>query len=301
MTSLLRNRTDTALSLLFPASLLVLLAGALAVEVGVWSPEPANADLYRPALVTLAPGSFTHRLDGDYYRNGYAVDAPLARIDRTAPLDIMIYPVTASSYDACVAELACPPREPGRQPRAPEGVDVPATGVSHDDALVYARWLSAHTGETYALPTDEEWAFAAGSAFVDDALGIDPDNENPALRWLADYNRETARKAASDPAPKPLGHFGANENGLYDLAGNVWEWTSTCQRRVDLEKPAAAETAESACGIFVAEGKHRTALSAFVRDPKTGGCSVGAPPDNLGFRLVRRPGLLERIGRLLRR
>lgn len=295
MTATMKYGHESTLSLLVPASLVLLLSGALALEAGLWNPRPSDADLYRPVTVTLAAGSFTHRLDGDYYRKGYAVDAPRQTVTIPAPLDIMKFPVTASSYDDCVAELACPPREPGRQPAAPAGVDVPATGVSHDDALTYARWLSSHTGETYDLPSDAEWAYAAGSSFVDDALGIDPDNKNPAIRWLADYNRETARKAASDPAPKPLGHFGVNENGLSDLAGNVWEWTSTCQRRVDLEKPADQAT-DTACGIFVAEGKHRTALSSFVRDPKTGGCSVGAPPDNLGFRLVRRPGLLQWLG-----
>lgn len=295
MASLLHARQTSPLSVLFPASLVVLLAGALALEVGVWSPAPSNADMYRPALVTLPAGRFVHRLDGDYYRNGYAIDAPRVEIEIAAPLDIMKFPVTATAYDDCVAELACPPREPGRQSVVLAGVEVPATGVSHDDALAYARWLSSHTGDSYSLPTDAEWAYAAGSSFVDDALGIDPDNKNPALRWLADYNRETERKAATDPTPKPLGHYGVNENGLSDMAGNVWEWTDTCQKRVDLEKAGTA-AADTACGIFVAEGRHRTALSSFVRDPKTGGCSVGAPPDNLGFRLVRRPGLMARIG-----
>jgi hypothetical protein len=37
----------------------------------------------------------------------------------------------------------------------------------------------------------------------------------------------------------------------------------------------------------VVNGKHRAAMSSFIRNPKTGGCSVGVPPDNLGFRLVR--------------
>ena len=43
------------------------------------------------------------------------------------------------------------------------------------------------------------------------------------------------------------------------------------------------------------EGKHRAATSFFIRDAKSGGCSVGIPPDNLGFRLVRRPAWHERL------
>ena len=41
------------------------------------------------------------------------------------------------------------------------------------------------------------------------------------------------------------------------------------------------------CGIRVVEGRHRTYMSDFVRDARGGGCSVGTPPSNLGFRLVR--------------
>ena len=41
------------------------------------------------------------------------------------------------------------------------------------------------------------------------------------------------------------------------------------------------------CGIYIASGRHRAPLSSFIREPKSGGCSVGTPPDNLGFRLVR--------------
>ena len=41
------------------------------------------------------------------------------------------------------------------------------------------------------------------------------------------------------------------------------------------------------CGVHVLEGRHRAYMSNFVRDGKSGGCAVGTPPENLGFRLVR--------------
>jgi hypothetical protein len=41
------------------------------------------------------------------------------------------------------------------------------------------------------------------------------------------------------------------------------------------------------CGVHVVEGFHRTYMSNFIRDGKSGGCAVGTPPDNLSFRLVR--------------
>ena len=41
------------------------------------------------------------------------------------------------------------------------------------------------------------------------------------------------------------------------------------------------------CGVRVAEGRHRAYVTDFIRDARAGGCAVGVPPRNLGFRLVR--------------
>jgi hypothetical protein len=44
------------------------------------------------------------------------------------------------------------------------------------------------------------------------------------------------------------------------------------------------------CGVRVVEGAHRTYMTDFIRDPRTGGCAAGVPPANLGFRLVVETG-----------
>ncbi|MBE1206164.1 SUMF1/EgtB/PvdO family nonheme iron enzyme [Aminobacter carboxidus] len=90
---------------------------------------------------------------------------------------------------------------------------LPVTGVSFRDATAYANWLSDRTGETWQLPTDEEWAFAAAERFVDDTLGIE-DSNNPAARWLARCRSEAEASKGRDPEPKPHGHFGANSKGV---------------------------------------------------------------------------------------
>jgi formylglycine-generating enzyme required for sulfatase activity len=161
--------------------------------------------------------------------------------------------------------------------------DLPAVGLSHDDALAYAGWLSAETGRVWRLPTDREWALAAGSRYRDDALTEVSDPDDPSRRWIALYDAESAGAEALSPEPRPAGTFGTNEHGLRDLSGNVWEWTSTCyvRHRVD----TGSETAN--CGIRIAEGRHRAYMAGFFRDPKAGACSVGIPPANLGVRLVR--------------
>ena len=239
----------------------------------------------QPTTVTVPAGAWQHRLDGDYTRAGRPVDAPRVRVELKRPIEIMRDMVTAADYGRCVTAGAC--RRPDDSAARP---DLPVTGVNHSDANDYARWLSRETGMRWRLPTDQEWARAAGSRFVDDARGLDETTDDPARRWLADYEREAARKAAGrDPAPRPVGSFGANEYGLRDAAGNVWEWTSTCHRRVTIDAADRVVDEKRICGIYILAGQHRTPMPFFVRNPKSGACSVGLPPDNLGFRLVREP------------
>jgi formylglycine-generating enzyme required for sulfatase activity len=54
-------------------------------------------------------------------------------------------------------------------------------------------WLSAKTGETWRLPTDEEWVFAEGSRFHDDALSVAA-SRDPSVRWLARYEKESEQE-----------------------------------------------------------------------------------------------------------
>jgi formylglycine-generating enzyme required for sulfatase activity len=280
MTAIARHPDISLLSLALPILATLGFAAGSAALLGYFEARPAVA-VAAPASITIPAGLHEFRDYGEFYKNGYAVDAPTVRIEQTAPLAVMKYQVTEGEYRRCALEGQCRPVDAVHV----HGDDVPVTGVSFGDAEDYARWLTAATGEVWRLPTHEELAIAAGSKFPDDALGIDPDSRNPSLRWIADYEREARRKTENDPLPKTRGHYGENEFGLADMPGNIWEWTTTCQRRVDLAGDASSTV--STCGIYVTVGPHRAPMSAFVRDPKTGGCSVGTPPANLGFRLIR--------------
>jgi formylglycine-generating enzyme required for sulfatase activity len=283
----------SGISIALPLVLLAVLSATLAVEAGLVNIGRRDAAFAAPEVVTIVPHEFQYRDATEYFRSGLAVDAPKHKVRVRMPLTITRYQTSLSEYDRCVADGACPEPE-GRSATA--GNDTPVTGVSYEDALRYASWLSQKTGEHWQLPTDFDLAYAAADRFPDDALGVDADSKNPALRWLADYEREARRTASSDPAPQPRGSFGVSQTGLADFGGNIWEWTSTCNRRIDLDKQAIVDEPDPAnCGIMIAAGRHRAPMSTFVRNPKGGGCSVGSPPDNLGFRLVRRPGLLESI------
>jgi formylglycine-generating enzyme required for sulfatase activity len=145
------------------------------------------------------------------------------------------------------------------------------TGVSYFDAMDYVSWLNETTGETYRLPTAAEWQLAA----IESPKPVKKKLfDDPRLDWAADYG-------AMPNVPRKLrtsGGFGRFSNGIADLGGNVWEWTSTC---------AVEGFTPETCPSFIVEGLHQAKMSVFIRDPATGGCAVGVPPAHLGLRLVR--------------
>ncbi|MBU2326981.1 MAG: SUMF1/EgtB/PvdO family nonheme iron enzyme, partial [Alphaproteobacteria bacterium] len=108
------------------------LIGGLSIAVGVQSGivRLEGADVTAPQTISVAPGTIAYRQPGEYYRAGYAVDGPKADETLVAPVTIMKYQVSTQDYDACVADGACPARESA----TPSRPDMPATGVSYDDA-----------------------------------------------------------------------------------------------------------------------------------------------------------------------
>lgn len=238
-----------------------------------------------PETVTLETGSFLYRASGEYLKDGYPINAPLQNVIFNSPITIMKYQVRVSSYEQCVADGYCKQRYNQGQVSKYH----PVTGVSYDDAVAFSKWLSNKTDLDWRLPTDEEWSYAAGSRFIDDAINVNPDSENPATRWLAKYQKYADLGAEADYIVKPAGYYGVNENGIYDMSGNIWEWTDSCYKRTRLDAGGTLINTTNNCGVRISAGRHRAYISSFIQNAKGGGCSVGAPPDHLGFRSILEP------------
>lgn len=102
--------------------------------------------------------------------------------------------------------------------------DRPVINVDWRDAVAYAEWLSKETGEQFRLPTEAEWEYAARAGRESIySWGDEPDsqqaNGSEGFGWPSDgYIKQTA----------PVASFNANDFGLYDMHGNVQEWTQDC-------------------------------------------------------------------------
>lgn len=268
-----KSRFSFAPFLLYSALLLVgckadLSPKATALNTDLWAHLPAGQLQYYPA--------------GEYLKNGYPVTPPQISQQFSHDLFMMKRQVSQAEYAACVDDKACAPL--ARTQRDAIAIDMPVIGVSWQDANDYAKWLSTQTGDHYRLPTFAEWLYAAGPEYQEDIVIQEYDPNNPSLRWLAEYQIEAQRQKNIDATPRPFGSFGTNQQGLQDMTGNVWDWTDTCHSRTYLDLGTAPN---EFCGVRVVAGQHRSLIADFIRDPKGGACSVGIPPSNLGFRLVR--------------
>ena len=161
-----------------------------------------------PDLVVLKGGSF---IMGCQQSSACPTDELPAHRVQLDSFAITRHEITFAQYDACVAQGGCPhrPRDQGwgRGQR-------PVINVSWHEANSYALWLSQKTGQTWRLPTEAEWEYAARAGTTTPyAFGQKISSKQANFDF---HNKQT----------QPVGRYPANGFGLYDMHGNVWEWVS---------------------------------------------------------------------------
>ena len=127
----------------------------------------------------------------------------------------------------------------------------PVVHIAHDDALAYARWLGRE------LPTEAQWEFAArgGRDGEDDySSAFDPDGKPIANTWQGIFPVVNSTDDGY-AGTAPVGCFPPNGYGLYDMIGNVWEWTSDWYRTGHPREAAINPTGPDFASLRVAPGR----------------------------------------------
>ncbi len=163
------------------------------------------------------------------------------------------------------------------------GGNYPVVNVSWDDADRYVKWLSQQTGRKYRLPSEAEWEYAASSGL------------STPYWWGSTMAKDRAHcfgwGSVVDPSsPIAVGTFQANPFGLYDTAGNVWEWVHDCYH----ESYQGAPTDGSAwktegCKERVIRGGSFRSPPTSIRSQEREKFSPSQGYEDVGFRVVREP------------
>jgi formylglycine-generating enzyme required for sulfatase activity len=211
---------------------------------------------------------------------------PQHTVSIARPFAVSIYELTFADWDACVAAGGCngykPSDESGRGER-------PVINVSWNDTQAYVAWLSLVTGKTYQLLSEAEYEYAARAGATTEYLwGNDVGKNNSSCNGCGSQwdNKQTA----------PVGSFPPNKFGLYDMVGNVWEWTEDCyhasyeidtpQGKLDAPADGSAWTSGD-CSSRVVRGGSYDSNPRYLRSAGRAGYFPDDRSSYIGFRVGR--------------
>ena len=280
------KRKGSPALLLIGVALMVLVLGGVGIGAYLMLRQKAIPPNPQPSPTPVASPQTSADLisiDGGTFLMGRKTGPP----QETPAHGVTVQPFLMDRTEVSNAEYADFVRETNHAPpthwignKPPFGQELwPVVYVTYEDATAFAQWRSKRDGKTYRLPTEEEWEFAARNGEKGDLYP-----------WGADWKDDAAVLKDATPAPVGSRPSGKNGWGVYDLIGNVWEWTSS---------KAAVYPGNSAVVPRTMEDWIAIRGGCYVTDPANREIPVSScmrefvPPSSktplLGFRLVRSP------------
>ena len=188
------------------------------------TPVPVNtAETYTETALGL--GLIMHRIRGGTFTMGCTKEQGSDCYDNEKPAhEVTLNSFKISRYEVTQAQWRA---VMGGNPAElyNTGCDnCPVENVSWDDVQGFLHKLNQQTGKAYRLPTEAEWEFAARGGNQSKGYKYAGSDDVGAVAWY-DNNYESS-KYGSQGTTHPIGTKAANELGLYDMTGNVWEWCS---------------------------------------------------------------------------
>jgi formylglycine-generating enzyme required for sulfatase activity len=236
-----------------------------------------------PEMVVVPAGSFTMGAASNE-KDRDKDEGPQHQVSFSQPFAVGKFAVTFEEWAACVADGGCGGYRPNDQGWGRGRL--PVINVSWDDAKAYVGWLSRKTGKTYRLPSESEREYVTragtttpfwwGSAIATTQANYDGNYTYGGPK--GEYRQRTM----------PVDSFQPNPWGLYQVHGNVWEWTEDCYHESYIGAPnnSSAWTAGN-CSRRVVRGGAWFINPGSLRAAIRLGVAAVFRSDVVGFRVAR--------------
>ncbi len=235
--------------------------------------DKLNSGGNSPTMVKLPAGKFKM---GNSNTTRFANEQPVHDVNINA-FAISKYEITFAQYDRFA-------KATGRGLPNSKGLsrsENPVSKISWANAKAYTEWLSKQTGQSYQLPTEAQWEYAATAG------------EKEPYPWGYKELSGKAHCLTCNMPNQPIkqtkvGSYPVNKFGLHDMNGNVAEWVQECWHRNYADAPSTGELRTGGdCSYRTVRGGSFESPQSSLRSQRRDKYGAKNTYDNIGFRVVR--------------